>query len=61
MPFLPSIVVSVSKINVLKGLLCSGTVDGCPFSTVEDGLLRIGFASVMEWLGTFENQTKKYC
>ena len=49
-PFLLSIVVSVSKINVLKGLLCSATVDGCPFSSVEDGLLRIGFALVMERL-----------
>jgi len=47
-PFLPSMVVTLSKLNVLKGLLHSVTVDGRPYASIKDGLLSIGFRPVMD-------------
>lgn len=42
--------VTLSKIDVLKGLLHAVTCDGRPFSSIEDGLFRIGFKPVMDRL-----------
>ena len=50
LPYSMSAVVQISKADVLKGLLHSITVDGRPFSSVDDGLMRIGFAPVLKRL-----------
>lgn len=48
--FTSTMLVSLSKIDVLKGLLHSVTVDGRPLSSVEDGWLNIAFAPAMKRL-----------
>ena len=54
--FIPSATVSVSKIDILRGLLCSITCDGRPFCHIEDGMFKYGFQPILSKLPVHYNR-----